>query len=164
VNILALDPATRTGWAHSNGESGVWNLKGDLGEQHTELMRLIIQAVDEWGAHLIATENAGFGSRNPSVQAMHNERLGLIRYVANDLGCQLVTFQPTTIKAFATGKGNADKSQMIAAAQRLLGSSVVSDDEADAIWILELAKRPDCWPVAKPKAKRSRKAKESKLF
>jgi Holliday junction resolvasome RuvABC endonuclease subunit len=162
MNILALDPANKTGFAHSNGKHGVWQLgKGDLGAQHDELAQQIIRAVDQWGVHLIATENAGFGSRNPSVQASHNERLGVIRYVASCLGCDIVTFQPTTIKLFATGSGNADKKQMIKACSRLLGVTAISDDDCDALWILELAKRPDCWPVAKPKAKKARKAKST---
>lgn len=158
MNILALDPANKCGFAHSNGEHGVWHLgKGELGQQHAELVRLLDDAIERWSCNMIATENAGFGSRNPEVQAMHNERLGIIRMIAHKHGAKLIAFSPMTIKAFATGHGHAKKPQMVAACRRLLDLNVVSEDEADAIWILELAKRPDCWP--KPKVKGKRRAK-----
>ena len=43
-----------------------------------------------------------------------------------------------TIKKFATGKGNADKIQMVAAANDA-GWTVTDDNEADAYWILRYA-------------------------
>lgn len=156
--ILALDPAQKCGWAHSNsdGHHGVWFLAGEIGRQHADLEQRLTNAIAAWGCDLIATENAGFGSRNPNVQAMHNERLGVIRLVAARRGVEVKTFQPNTIKLFATGNGHADKSQMVAALKRLMGVTVASDDEADACWILELAKRPECWPEPKAKVSRSR--------
>lgn len=172
MKTLALDPAQKCGFAHSDGHHGVWLLTDrgtSLAEQHIRLARLIEDAIERWGCDLLATENAGFGSHNPAVQAMHNERLGVIRLVAARLDVRVVTFQPTTIKSFATGDGRAKKPQMIAALKRLVGIEVVSDDEADAVWILELAKRPDCWaPSSKPKAKAPRaprgKKTASRLF
>lgn len=161
TRILALDPAQRCGFAHSNGKHGVWVLtaKGTtLEEQHVRLATLIDEAIELWGCDMLATENAGFGSHNPNVQAMHNERLGVIRLAAARHGAHIETFQPGTIKAFATGDGRAKKPAMVAACKRMLGIDVDSDDEADAIWILELAKRPDCWakPVKKAKASKAK--------
>jgi hypothetical protein len=111
----------------------------------------------------------GFGSHNPEVQARHNERLGIIRKVAAQHGIQLQTFNPMTIKLFATGDGKAPKSEMVAACRRLLGINPTSDDEADAIWILHLTQRPDCWPQPKPKKPRKKSTpakwnKANKLF
>lgn len=161
--ILALDPAQKTGWAHSNGEHGVLILQGDIGRQHAMLECNLVTMISNWGCDAIATENAGFGSNNENVAAMHNERLGVIRLVAARAGVPLKTFQPTSIKSFATGDGHADKSRMIRAAQRVLGITVISDDEADALWVLEFMKRPDCWPKPKAKVFKPRK-KKSKLF
>lgn len=160
MNILALDPAQRCGYAHSAGPRGVWLLTATgaaIEDQHMRLEKLLDEAIELWGCDLLATENAGFGSHNPAVQAMHNERLGVIRLVAARHSIRVATFQPTTIKLFATGDGRAKKPAMIAACQRLLGIDVISDDEADAVWILELAKRPDCW--AKTPKKKAKKAK-----
>ena len=44
------------------------------------------------------------------------------------------------MKKFATGKGNADKGQMIEACQEKLNIQTNDDNEADALWILEWAK------------------------
>jgi len=149
MKILALDPAQKCGWAHSDGSFSTIVLPGELGTQHACLFLRLEELITQHGCDMIASENAGFGSHNPATQAMHNERLGVIRLVAARRHIKLQTFQPTTIKSFATGNGAADKQQMIAAAVRLLGVRNATDDEADALWILELAKRPDCWPQAK---------------
>lgn len=160
TNILALDPASNTGWAHSNGQFGVWPLRlqgAPLGEQHAKFEQYLERAIATMGCEVIATENAGFGSPNPEVQARHNERLGVIRLVAARHGIEVYAFHPSNIKSFATGDGHADKKAMVAACKRLLKITVTSDDEADAIWILELMKRPDCWP--KPAEKKKGKGK-----
>lgn len=177
MNILALDPAENTGWAHSNGEFGVFRLRlqgSPLGDQHARLERFLEAAISDFGCDAIATENAGFGSPNPEVQARHNERLGVIRLVAARHGIKVQTFQPSTIKSFATGDGHAKKPAMVAACKRLLKVAVTSDDEADAVWILELMKRPDCWPKPAEKKRKGKRGasstskvgtmKEKKLF
>ena len=46
---------------------------------------------------------------------------------------------PTTLKLFATGSGHASKDDMVAAAERELGRSGLSDDEADAYHFALLA-------------------------
>ena len=52
-----------------------------------------------------------------------------------------------TIKKFATGRGNAEKSEMIEAAKRL-GFNITDDNEADALHLLRLTieKNPDLRP------------------
>lgn len=162
--ILALDPARKCGWAHSNGKHGVLELVGDLGRQHAALERQLARMIADWGCEMIATEDAGFGANNERVAAMHNERLGVIRLVAARQGIRVKTFQPTSIKLHATGDGHAKKIQMIRAASRHLGVTVISDDEADALWVLDFASRPDCWPVAKPKTMKRRKKTTKRLF
>jgi Holliday junction resolvasome RuvABC endonuclease subunit len=53
------------------------------------------------------------------------------------------SFGVGTIKKRATGKGNAKKPDMIAAANRVFGPilmrEIADDNEADALWILALA-------------------------
>ncbi len=162
MRILALDPAENTGWAHSNGQFGFWPLRlqgAPLADQHVKLEQYLERAIGQMGCDVIATENAGFGSPNPEVQARHNERLGIIRLVAGRHGLTVHTFHPSNIKSFATGDGRAEKRDMIAALKRHHNITVTSDDEADAIWILELMKRPDCWPKPAPKKRNGKKAK-----
>lgn len=156
--ILALDPARLCGFAHTNGRSGVWHLDDlghGLGAEHYRLAQLLEESIAAWGCELIAAENAGFGSVNRNTQSQHDERLGVIRLTAQRHGLKLVLFHPTTIKSFATGYGHAKKPEMVAAARRHFNVRV-SDDEADALFILALAQRPDCWAPEKPKRERRR--------
>lgn len=46
-----------------------------------------------------------------------------------------------TLKKFATGHGNADKQGMIAEARRRFKADLADDNEADALWILDWARR-----------------------
>jgi hypothetical protein len=46
-----------------------------------------------------------------------------------------------TLKKFATGHGNADKGAMIDEARRRFKPDLEDDNEADAVWILEWARR-----------------------
>ncbi len=50
-------------------------------------------------------------------------------------------FPVGTVKKFATGRGNASKNDMMAHAEMKFGGSVISHDQADALWILALGLR-----------------------
>jgi Holliday junction resolvasome RuvABC endonuclease subunit len=50
-------------------------------------------------------------------------------------------YSPSEIKKFATGKGNAPKPAVIAAAREKLGFTGDDDNEADAMWLRALAER-----------------------
>lgn len=164
-NILALDPAARTGFAHTNGQRGVWILGV---ERTAELHARIIAAADEWGVDLIATEDASFGSHNPNVQALHNELRGIIRFAAAQLGAKVVMYKPNTIKKYATGNGRAKKLQMMRACETILRIKPESDDVADALWILHMAQSGYVSPAEAERQllKRVKKAKkaEPRLF
>lgn len=173
MKILALDPAKNCGVAWQDTErpesfiTATWHLgqAGDLGAQHNALEARLEGQITTLGVNLIAAENAGFGSINRATQAMHDERLGIIRKVAARHGIRLVLFHPTSIKSYATGTGKAKKPQMIAAAARLLGLRGLTDDEADAAWICHMAANPKHWPkpaAKKPRAKVFRSTKAAK--
>lgn len=60
---------------------------------------------------------------------------------------------PGTLKKYATGKGNADKTAMVVAARERLGYEGMNDNEADALWLrahgMALLGRPMCELPAK---------------
>ena len=141
TNVLALDPATVTGYAHSNGQYGTWTLKGDKVQA---LRRYITEAYDVWGFACIAYEDANQGSRNRRTIQFHNEMAGVIKLVAADLGVfALPPFNPLSIKKETTGFGKAPKEQMVAAVERFYGIKLTQKehDIADAIAILKMAER-----------------------
>lgn len=141
TKILALDPANKVGYAHTSGIRGTVSIarKGDDdGARLARFYEWLRTTLDAHETHAIAAEDASFGSRNPSVQASHNELRGIIKLVGAQAGIPVTLYAPTTIKAFATGSGRADKAQMMAACRLQLRIEPSDDNEADALWILAL--------------------------
>jgi Holliday junction resolvasome RuvABC endonuclease subunit len=171
VNILALDPAVKCGVAHTAGHVLVWRLTDDPkehpGAKLERLRTLIYRAAREWGIDLIAFENASFGSNNRDTAAGHNKLIGVIELVAKELGVRCLGLNPATLKKHATGHGNAKKPAMIAAARDRLRYDGCDDNEADALWVLDMAtKHPGGVETEKAKARRIKRAerKEPRLF
>jgi len=168
--ILALDLANLAGWAlwaHSTTAYGVWNLTKSGNRLANLSDRIHDIACCNPELRLIAAEASSFGGRNPRVQQSLNELRGVTRLVAYRIGAEYVEFHPTTIKSFATGSGRATKDQMIRAAKTMLGVETDDDNIADALFILELAKRYGTNPLtaaAKKKARKRVKSKQARLF
>jgi len=144
MNILALDLASRTGWATNSPTemSGVDTFDVRRGEspgtrylRFTAWLRekiLIInpalivyeQAHHRGGA---ATEvAAGFATHLQSTCA--------------DIGVEFTPVHTATLKKYVTGKGNASKEMMIAAYRGRWESEHIDDNHADARWLLEYGK------------------------
>lgn len=147
TRILALDPATLTGVAHTSGYRATWRLVACDGEHRglklVRLRRAILDVATTLGCDLIAYENAAFGAgrRQMTTTAFHCRLAGVIQLAAAELGAAFLELNPTAIKKFATGSGAADKAQMVAAARTQLGVDVADDNQADALWVLELTKQ-----------------------
>lgn len=162
TRVLGIDPANRTGFAHSDGYRGFIDLARAAdqhpGERLIRFSNWLEETLDTHVTELIAAEDASFGSNNPHTAAQHNQLKALILLIAAEFGLPVKFFQPTTIKAFATGSGSAGKDQMKRACKTFHGIDIADENVADAFWIMELAKRPDCWP--KPGEKQGRRAKK----
>ena len=144
MNILAIDPGSIVGFAHSNGHHGTWHVT-IAGEEHrgNRLIRLydhLEEAFYEWGIDKLVFENASFGAwGQEQAKVAHNEMRGLMVYFAAKHQLPWYAVNPMSLKKFATGNGHAIKEQMIRACKTLLGIEVESDDVADAIWMLTMA-------------------------
>jgi Holliday junction resolvasome RuvABC endonuclease subunit len=145
MKVLALDLATKTGWAHSCGASGVYDLS--IRRDESSGMRLIRlnsklnHIRDEIGIDLLIFEAARHNG--PGMQGalvVHAELQGTVK-----LWCELnkVAFRgysPSEIKKHATGKGNANKEKMVVAAEaKWPNVEIIDDNQADAMWLLDLA-------------------------
>jgi Holliday junction resolvasome RuvABC endonuclease subunit len=140
--ICALDQATHCGFALNTGISGVWDLS--VKKDESDGMRLIRfraklrEVIINENVKLVAFERpAGRNARGIITSA---ELQGQIKTICKDLSVEYRAYSATEIKQFATGKGNCGKPAMIAAAREKLGYKGDDDNEADALWILELAK------------------------
>ncbi len=147
-NILALDPATHCGWAHSNNKSGVWDLSIKADESRE--MRLVrfranLQKIkNDFGIDLLVFEASRNLRYGPAVK-LAAQFQAVIELFCHDNKINYKGYSAKPIKKFATGNGNANKEKMIAAAQsRWPDIKLVSDDHADALWLLEYAKDELC--------------------
>lgn len=141
MNILALDVATNCGWATQTA-SGTWNLTPRKDE--SKGMRLIRfkaklkEMVELEKIDLICFEAAAVYGKFPNFVEM--EMHGVLKLFCEERSLNYAAISVSEIKKHATGKGNAGKPQMIAAAKEKLGYTGGDDNEADALWILDLAK------------------------
>ena len=82
------------------------------------------------------TRSSATGTHHTPVGVLSKIRLGEVGAVARlacyEWGVPITPVPVTTLKRFATGRGNADKEQMVAAAIRLGARGSVNHDEADA--------------------------------
>jgi Holliday junction resolvasome RuvABC endonuclease subunit len=145
TRILALDPATKCGFAHSCGASGTWDLSVRRDESSgMRLIRLVSKLnkiAEEVGVDIVVFEAARHAA--PGMQGAlvcHAELQGQIKVWCDRLTIQYRGYSPTEIKKHATGKGNANKEKMIVAARdKWPHKGIVDDNECDALWLLDLA-------------------------
>jgi hypothetical protein len=86
------------------------------------------------GQTLVVVEGPIYHAPKIGIRGFH-ERAGLWWLVARDLWARGIPFAvapPSTVKKFATGKGNAGKDQVFAAMLRKFPAIVQTNDEADA--------------------------------
>ena len=140
--ILALDPATHCGYAISRELYGVWDLTPKRDESAG--MRLIrfrsklCSIIESEKITLVVFERPG-GLHTGAI-IVHSELQGQIKTVCEDHGVEYRGYSSQEIKKYATGKGNCGKPLMISTAQQRLGYPGHNDNEADALWLLELSK------------------------
>ena len=142
LTVLALDLGTTTGWAlRSIGitTSGCLSLKSSRfdggGMRYLRFRRWLEQLqVDAGPIGAVYFEEV---RRHVGTDAAHvyGGLLGQLTAWCEEHGVAYQGVPVGTIKAFATGRGNADKAAMMAAVQAR-GFSPADDNEADAIAIL----------------------------
>jgi crossover junction endodeoxyribonuclease RuvC len=140
MKILALDPATTTGYCSDKG-SGILKL-GILGktERPEKLLAFYNYLHDtikkEEITHLVY-ERPGGSHYNSLVS--HASLEAMILLVCQMRELYYLGYSASSIKKYITGKGNASKQEVIDAVKKL-GYDPYDDNEADAIAIFLLAK------------------------
>jgi len=144
MKILSLDLATNTGWAiYDNGEITFGSSSFALKRGESPGMRFLrcrswLREVKQLLSEidLIVYEQPHQRGGHPTQVAM-----GLVAEVlsfAARANINTTSYHATSIKKWATGKGNSKKQAMIEEAKNR-GYDVVNDDEADAILMMEYA-------------------------
>ena len=140
MNILAIDPATKCGWATEKTIYGTWDLKTRKDESWG--MKLIrfksklkeIHALNK--LDLIVYERPAGRFKNPIIT--QSKIIGILETFCAEEGIQYRAYSSKEIKSFATGKGNANKPAMIKAAQEKYDYPGNDDNEADALHLWHL--------------------------
>lgn len=140
MNYLALDLATRTGWAHSAGASGVIDFgpAGELPHRLVALRDWLASLLDQAPADHLVFERAHHrgGAATRSGIGMQT----VVMLTAIDHDAQISSVHTGTLKKHATGSGRATKDQMLAAAMRRHPTIQFTDDNhVDAVWLLDYA-------------------------
>jgi Holliday junction resolvasome RuvABC endonuclease subunit len=147
MTVLAIDPGTRCGWAASQSDrviaSGIWNLTTGRfaggGMRYLRFRRLFIEALESLSPDLVAFEEV---RRHLGTDAAHvyGGIVGILTAECEERGIPYQGYPVGAIKKLATGKGNAPKDAMLAAARaRWPDITVTDDNQADALWIAVLA-------------------------
>ena len=143
LRILALDVATHCGFAISRSVYGVWDLSPrrdeSIGMRLIRFRAKLYEIIKSENINLVVFERPG--GRHVGAVIVQSELQGQVKVICEDLKIQYRGYSSQEIKKFATGKGNANKLKVIDAATEKLGYPGSNDNEADALWLLELAKR-----------------------
>lgn len=122
----------------------------EQGDAHASWLRTaaVSDTIRRWldrhapaGTH-VAIEDHAYGVRTNAVYRLGHLH-GLVRYSVNSLGLPFLLVEPTTVKFFATGKGRAEKEDMIAATRLFnidlsdFGAST-RHNVADAFWLAHI--------------------------
>ena len=145
MNILALDTATKTGWATFYGNkksSGVQEFglkRGESVGMRFLRFRAWLKKMSEYAPgqiDLIVFEQAHHRG-GAATQLCVGLTTDVLAFAA-DIGAETMPVHTGSLKKFATGAGNSGKDQMIVAARKM-GYSPKDDNEADACLLLEFA-------------------------
>ena len=142
MKILALDIATKTGWA-TDYASGVWDFKLKKGDSDgMKLLKIrakVKEILELEKIDLIVWERPAGMFKSAIIT--ESELIGAVKLFCEENKLNYTSYSATEIKKFFTGKGNAKKSDMLNEAKRRFPNRNIKDDnEADAIALLEFTK------------------------
>lgn len=148
VGILALDLGCKTGWAHSNGRSGVHDFKMGYKEAAGQLWNLYYKWLyQRIHTHFPDTKVIVYESslNQPGHAArVVNAMVAITEMAAIDLGCEVKHYHQMTIKKHATGtarhpKGTSKVVMYKAAKARHPTVELIDDNHIDALFLLDLS-------------------------
>lgn len=141
--VLALDVAGNCGWAVTPRVSGVWDIKprrGDSpGMRYIYLRKKLSSVLKAYpDLSLVVYERAHHRGGAATEYALGYS--AIIQSWCAEKKIEHQAVHSSEIKREATGRGSASKADMIAAAKiKWPKINVISDDHADALWLLHYA-------------------------
>lgn len=148
MRILALDAATKTGWAIGDSisekvkDSGVFTVTGSCeGEKFHNFGQWLNNKIALDMIDVVAYERYVM-ARGRSINLLSGLR-AMIEESCWLFNARPVPYSASTIKKHATGNGKATKHMMMDAAEAKWKNyiNILDDNHADALWLLDLAKK-----------------------
>ena len=137
-NIIGLDLSlTSTGVAIGDSQFAIAS-KATGVERLNEISRAIAELFVDMPEPAVVMEGYSFGSRNSQSHSI-GELGGVVKLTLWGLGVPFVIVPPTSRAKFATGRGNASKSEVVSAVSARTGivwEGKGADDKCDA-WLLQ---------------------------
>lgn len=149
MRIVGLDLSlTATGICDEYRGARVYKSKHRGCARLADLRDHIYTIVDD--DRLVVLEGYSYASANQAHQL--GELGGVIRLAITETGAPYVDVPPSTLKKFATGKGNANKAAMGLAAARAGYDGPGDDNAIDAWWLMQMGvyATNDRWAVTAP--------------
>lgn len=116
----------------SKPSEGIAGFIGRVRDIATETVRF----AGDYGLDLIVIEAPAFSARGSAVDKMFGGWWLMVAELIEQTSAEILTVPPTSLKKFATGKGNAGKDEvMLAAAHRFPDVKVTNNNETDALWL-----------------------------
>lgn len=131
--VLGLDLSiTATGMCHPDGTTTTISTNAKDGDRRlVTIADRVLRAVMAGVALAVIEGPVVRSSAAVTIGMVHGAVRGLlIRH-----GVPYVVVAPATLKAYATGRGNADKTAMAMAAYKRAGREFADDNQVDAAWL-----------------------------
>ena len=138
MNILGIDLSLTSTGISVNGETGTITTQAKGAERLSIISLAILDAVIDNSIEIVAIEGYSFASRNSQAFSI-GELGGVVRTRLWERNIPFVDIPPTCRAKFATGRGNAAKTEVmssISAKTGIIFAGKGADDMCDA-WILE---------------------------
>lgn len=139
MKILALDCATKTGWALANGgkiiESGVQEFTVKRGEspgmRFLRFRKWVEELMQNFQPNVVVYEQAHY--RGGAATELCVGFVTRVQEVASAWGANYQGIHANTLKKTLTGHGKGDKEAVIRAVEARTGIKPIDDNHADAI-------------------------------
>jgi crossover junction endodeoxyribonuclease RuvC len=143
MRYVGIDPSTKTGLAIIDNQGNVINTQDvttKVKEDPQRFSDIAEKIMDELEPNDIVTiEGFSYGSKGKGVSFQYG--LGwIIRHMLIERGYRYTEVPPTSVKKFATGKGNTKKDEMVLPIFKKWGFEHSSDNVRDAFVLAMMAK------------------------
>lgn len=142
-NVLGIDPSlTSTGVSYRRGNGKIQAYA--LGKKELKGMERIAFLRDSVHTYLVRNNPSlvvfegyalGFRGKTNTIFDI-GELGGVLKLLILERGIDILLTPPTSLKLFATGKGNADKNEVMLALREKLGVQFSTSDQYDATGLL----------------------------